>query len=279
MSYVITILTRWGYWLHWSSLYLRFRSDPKTALAAAQIRTAESGMQRMRSGPCGHCLAMSGIFAWEQPLIFLDIPWSTFACSFLKSAVTFPEHTLRETHTDCFSIWEKLRECTFAHGASTLAFSCPALQSWPRHLLRWISRWNAEIVPSSNWEDVTVYGVMNSSMVQRPAAVRFKLQFRFTFCSVHQVFSLVLLPLKRLPHVLAVHDVLHEFVCQGVFAVLKLEYGRIVWPKLRIVWPAPILTTKAAMRWTASLLWRLPTTISARCTGEWQCSGLSYGVK
>lgn len=33
----------------------RFRSDPKTALAAAQIRTAESGMQRMRSGPCGIC--------------------------------------------------------------------------------------------------------------------------------------------------------------------------------------------------------------------------------
>jgi hypothetical protein len=97
---------------------------------------------------------LSCIFAWEQPLIFLDIPWSTSACSFLKSAVTFPEHTLRETHTDCFSIWEKLRECTFAHGASTLAFSCPALQSWPRHLLRWISRWNAEIVPSSNWEDV-----------------------------------------------------------------------------------------------------------------------------
>ena len=124
-----------------------------------------------------------------------------------------------------------------------------------------------------------LYGIMKSSMVQRPAAVCFKLQFRFTFCSVHQVFSLVLLPLKRLPHVLAVHDVLHEFVCQGVFAVLKLEYGRIVWPKLRIVWPAPILTTKAAMRWTASLLWRLPTTISARCTGEWQCSGLSYGVK
>jgi hypothetical protein len=28
--------------------------------------------------------------------------------------------------------------------------------------------------------------------------------------------------------VLAVHDVLHEFVCQGAFAVLKLEYGRIV---------------------------------------------------
>ena len=66
---------------------------------------------------------LSCIFAWEQPLIF-DIPWSTSACSFLKSAVTFPEHTLRETHTDCFSIWEKSRECTFAHGASTLAFSC-----------------------------------------------------------------------------------------------------------------------------------------------------------
>ena len=55
-------------------------------------------------------------------------------------------------------------------------------------------------------------GVIKSSMIQRPPAIRFKLQSRFTCCSVHQVFFLVL-PLKRLPHVLAVHDVLYEFVC------------------------------------------------------------------
>lgn len=112
---------------------------------------------------------------------------------------------------------------------------------------------------------------------QRPCASNYSPDLHSAVCTKFSPWSCC--PSRDCHNVLAVHDVLHEFVCQGAFAVLKLEYGRIVWPKLRIVWPAPILTTKAAMRWTASLLWRLPTTISARCTGEWQCSGLSYGVK